>query len=77
MKQMIVQSLEMLSSALFILVIVIGFLGGAVNGGFLGAIVGLIVAGVWAVIAFGILFLLLEMNENLRAIRGQLDRPPR
>jgi hypothetical protein len=77
MKQMIVQSLEMLSSALFVLVIVIGFLGGAMSGGFMGAIVGLIVAAVWAVIAFGIIFLLLEMNENLRAIRGQLDRLPR
>jgi membrane associated rhomboid family serine protease len=71
MKRFIVEVLEKSSIVLLFLVLLVGLIAGYATGGFLGAIVGLIAAAVIGVMTFGVLFVLLEMNESLRAIRQQ------
>jgi hypothetical protein len=71
MKRFIVEVLEKSSIVLLVLVLLAGLIAGYAAGNVLGAIVGLIAATVIAVMTFGILFVLLEMNESLRAIRQQ------
>lgn len=75
MKHLIVQTLEKASIALAGLVLLVGLIGGFMADGVGTAIVGLIVALVFCVFFFGILFVALEMNESLRAIRQQLEKP--
>jgi hypothetical protein len=71
MKRFIVEVLEKSSLVLLVLVLLVGLIAGYATGGVLGAIVGLIAAALIAVMTFGVLFVLLEMNESLRAIRQQ------
>lgn len=73
MKRFIVEVLEKSSMVLLVLVLLIGLIAGYATGDVLGAIVGLIAATVIAVMTFGVLFVLLEMNESLRAIRQQVE----
>lgn len=73
MKRFIVEVLEKSSIVLLFLVLLAGLGAGYGTGGVLGAIVGLIAAAVIAVMTFGVLFVLLEMNESLRAIRQQVE----
>ena len=74
MKDFIVNSLELISKVAFVLLVAAGFFAGAGTGRPGGAIVGLIGAFVVGVVFFGVLFVLLEMNENLRAIRKSLEQ---
>lgn len=71
MKRFIVEVLEKSSIVLLFLVLLVGLIAGYASGGAIGAIVGLIGAAVIGVMTFGVLFVLLEMNESLRAIRQQ------
>jgi hypothetical protein len=71
MKRFIVEVLEKSSIVLLCLVLLVGLIAGYASGGAIGAIVGLIGAAVIGVMTFGVLFVLLEMNESLRAIRQQ------
>jgi hypothetical protein len=73
MKRFIVEVLEKSSMVLLVLVLLVGLVAGYVSGDILGAIVGLIAAAVLAVMTFGVLFVLLEMNESLRVIRQQVE----
>ncbi|GIX08720.1 MULTISPECIES: hypothetical protein [unclassified Elioraea] len=73
MKRMVVDLLEKFAIGLFVLFLLAGLIGGYGPGGVVGAIVGLIVAFLMAVLVFGIIFVQLEMNESLRAIRQQLE----
>jgi hypothetical protein len=86
MKRLIVGSIEALSTIVILLMLLGGLIGGMEQGHYagnalLGAVVGLAMAFAAAVLVFGVLFILLEMNENLRAIRAALERqavlPPR
>jgi hypothetical protein len=72
-KRLIVGSIEMLSVILSVLSLLIGLFSGWAAAGLWGALGGLIVAFVGTIVIFGALFILLEMNESLRAIRQQLD----
>jgi hypothetical protein len=73
-KHVIIQILDKASVVLFIIVVLGGLISGYQAGGFMGAIGGLITSVIIAVFFFGILFVQLEMNENLRAIRQQLEK---
>jgi hypothetical protein len=73
MKRFIVEVLEKSSIVLLFLVLLVGLIAGYASGGAIGAIVGLIGAAVIGVMTFGVLFVLLEMNESLRAIRQQVE----
>ncbi len=73
MKRFIVEVLEKSSIVLLCLVLLVGLIAGYASGGAIGAIVGLIGAAVIGVMTFGVLFVLLEMNESLRAIRQQVE----
>jgi hypothetical protein len=85
MKHIVVYVLEKVAIVLFVLFLpagagvgyVVGDIGGEIGGydggAISGAIVGLIVSFLLAVLAFGIIFVLLEMNESLRAIRQQME----
>ncbi len=75
MKRMIVELLEKFSIGLVGLLLLVGLIAGYAAGGVGVAIVGLIVAFLIAVLFFGILFIQLEMNESLRAIRKTLEKP--
>lgn len=75
MKRLIVQTLEKSSIAMVAILLLVGLIGGYASGGIGAAILGFLVCLVIAVLFFGILFVQLEMNENLRAIRGRLESP--
>ncbi|TVR99611.1 MAG: hypothetical protein EA406_02960 [Rhodospirillales bacterium] len=72
---MIVGALEKFSIALVGVLFLVGLIAGYQAGGVGGAIVGLVFAFLIAVLFFGILFIQLEMNESLRAIRNALEKP--
>jgi hypothetical protein len=74
MKHLIVQTVEKLSIALVCLVLFVGLISGYTDNGVGGAILGLVGAFLFSVFFFGILFILLEMNESLRSIRQQLSK---
>lgn len=73
MKRLIVGSIDTLSVAGVVVLLLVGAINGYLAGGFIGVLIGLIVAFVIAVIVFGALFVLLEMNDHLRAIRKSLE----
>lgn len=75
MKSLIVQTIDKVSVGLAIVVLLIGLIAGYSYAGIGTAIVGLVIAFVFVVFFFGILFVQLEMNENLRAIRQELGKP--
>jgi hypothetical protein len=72
-KRFIVDVLEKSGMVLLVLLLLIGLIAGYATGKVIGAIGGLITAAVIAVMTFGVLFVLLEMNESLRAIRQQVE----
>lgn len=69
MKHLVVQFLEKGAMACLVVVLIVGFIVGYGANGFGTALLGLILAFVLAVPVFGVLFLLLEMNDSLRAMR--------
>lgn len=69
---LVVSSLELFSVIGFFLFLLMGFLGGWGSNGFLGAIGGLIIAFVFNVIFFGVLFLIIQNNKILKEIRDTL-----
>ena len=85
MKRLIIRSIQALSTIIIVLMLASGILSGAATGyeagyslpalwAVLGAIVGLIVAYVVACLVFGALFILIDMDDSLRAIRELLER---
>lgn len=82
MKRLIVRTLEVLSSVIIVIMWVSGAVGGygaAPAAGvdpWLGALGGLLGAFVFSSLLFGFLFVLLEMNENMRAIRQHMTGAP-
>ena len=76
MKHLVVQFLEKGAVACLVVILIVGFIVGYGVHGFGTALLGVIFAFVLSVPAFGVLFLLLEMNESLRAMRKALDSKP-
>lgn len=74
MKRLIVRAVDTISVLGVVLFLLGGLIGGYQAGEVLGAIVGLIVSFIFAASIFGALFVLLEMNENLRSARELLER---
>ncbi len=78
MKRLIVGSLEAFSTLTIVVMVIGGGIAGFVIGhqghnpflALVGAILGFVVAFVVAVLTFGVLFTLLEINEHLAAIRA-------
>ncbi len=76
MKDLIVNSLELICKTGFVILLacgVIGFLAMLADGKLFAGIAFLLLTFVVGVIAFGGIFLMLEINENLRAIRKNLE----
>lgn len=69
MKKFVVGSLEVFTGAIFFIIVVCAMVVGYESGGgFFGAIVGLVVGGVFAVFSTGIVYILLSINANLIAL---------
>ena len=77
MRRLVVGSLEALASILFIAFVLGGLLFGYFYRGLGGALAVGIGSFLVGVVVFGGLFLLLEMNERLAAIRVALERSDR
>lgn len=75
MKHFIIKTLEAVSIVIICFLLVMGVSTGYNSNGEIGAIVGLIAALLASVFFFGIVFILMEMNESLHAIRQQLTQP--
>ena len=73
MKELIVGSLELISKIAIIIMIVLGFLGGLSTGKTWNAFIGASIAFVAGVVVFGVIFVLLEINTNIRAIRKHFE----
>ena len=74
MKDLIINSLELLCKIGVILLLLSGVIGGALTGNPFVAIAGLVVAFIASTIIFGILFLLIDINDNLRALRYAVEK---
>ena len=73
MKQLIIKLIDKSSVAVAVLLLIFGFIVGYAVNGSLTAIIGLILAFIIDVMVFGLLFIVLDSNEQLRAIRKQLE----
>jgi hypothetical protein len=74
MRRLIIGALDTFLEVVAVLILVIGAIGGWSASGPVGAILGFIGAFVICVISMGILFVIMEMNENITEIRAQLER---
>ena len=74
MKDLIINSLEMLCKIGVILLLLAGGGIGFLTGNPFVALAGLIIAFVISTFLFGLLFLLLDINDNLRALRYQVEK---
>ncbi|MFI5022662.1 MAG: hypothetical protein ACHQRJ_13545 [Alphaproteobacteria bacterium] len=81
MKRLIVGSIQALSTIIIVLLLISGLIIGAAAGyqhgaaaAVIGALLGLIASYVSACLIFGALFILLDIDDSLRAIRGLLER---
>jgi len=79
MRQMIINSLETIAYIAIVLVILGSAISGAGTGGFWGFIVGLIGGAIFSIVAFGALFLLIDIADNMRrtarALEAKKDQP--
>ena len=73
MKRLVVRTIEAISGFCIALLLLAGLMAGYNYAGVAGAIGGLIAAFFASVLVFGVLFILLEQNENLREIRRMLE----
>jgi hypothetical protein len=74
MKDLIINSLELLCKIGVVLLLLSGAVGGALTGNPFVAIAGLVVAFIASTIIFGILFLLIDINDNMRALRYAVEK---
>lgn len=73
MKTVVIQFLEKGAIAFLALIIIAGFIAGYGAGDFGTGLLGAVFAFIFAVPFFGFLFLMLEMNESLKAIRKAVE----
>ncbi|MGB9152069.1 MAG: hypothetical protein WCD70_03170 [Alphaproteobacteria bacterium] len=75
MKDLIINSLELLCKIGVVLLVLFGAgFGWLLTGNPFIAIAGLVGAFIASVIIFGLLFLLIDINDNIRAIRYLLEK---
>jgi hypothetical protein len=74
MKDLIINSLELLCKIGVVLLLVCGAGVGVLTGNPYMAVAGLVIAFISSVIVFGLLFLLIDINDNIREIRYLLDK---
>jgi hypothetical protein len=74
MKNLIINSLEILCKIGVGLMLVCGLGAGLLTGNPFVAIAGLVVAFIASTFLFGLLFLLIEINENMRALRYAVEK---
>ncbi|MDE2030008.1 MAG: hypothetical protein KGI97_05515 [Alphaproteobacteria bacterium] len=74
MKGLIINSLEVLCKISVVLLLIGGFGFGVATGNPFVALAGLIIAFIVSVIVFGLLFLLIDINDNLRALRTLVEK---
>ncbi|MDR3450342.1 MAG: hypothetical protein P4M15_11455 [Alphaproteobacteria bacterium] len=80
MKDLIINSLELFCKIGVFLLVVSGTLVGLLTGNPFVAIACLIASFVAAVVIFGLLFLLIDINDNLRSLRYTVEKnsePPK
>lgn len=73
MKRLVIGSIDTLAVVGVVLLLLAGAVNGFLAGGVIGGVIGLLVGFLIAVLVFGALFILLEMNDNLRAMRKSMD----
>ena len=74
MKDLIINSLELLCKMGVVLMLIGGAVGGFMTGNPFVGLAGLVVAFIASTIIFGILFLLIDINDNIRAVRYLLEK---
>jgi hypothetical protein len=74
MKDLIINSLEVICKIIVVLLLVSGTGFGLLTGNPYLAIAGLVIAFIISVVVFGVLFLLLDINDNMRAVRYLLEK---
>ena len=74
MKDLIINSLELLCKIGVIMMLMSGAAFGLMTGNPYVAIAGLVLAFIASTIIFGLLFLLIDINDNIRAIRYLLEK---
>jgi hypothetical protein len=74
MRDLIVNSLELLCKICVVLMLLCGLGAGVLTGNPFMAIAGLIVAFIAATVIFGIVFLLIDINDNIRELRYTVEK---
>jgi uncharacterized membrane protein len=74
MKDLIINSLEVLCKFGVVLVTGAGLGIGVMTGNPFVAIAGMVLAFIASVIVFGIVFLLIDINDNMRQLRYQVEK---
>ena len=74
MRNMITKSLELICQVAIVVFVLGGLIAGWNEGGFFGAIAGLIGSFLVSVVFFGALFVLLEIADNTRRTAEALER---
>ena len=74
MRDLIVNSLELLCKIGVFLLVAAGTGFGLMTGNPFVAILGLVVSFVVSTVVFGLLFLLIDINDNIRAVRYALEK---
>ena len=74
MKDLIINSLEVLCKIGVVLLLIAGTGFGILMGNPYIAIAGLVLAFIVSVVVFGLLFLLIDINDNLRALRYAVEK---
>lgn len=74
MKDLIINSLELLCKIGVVLLLACGLGAGILVGNPFVALAGLIIAFVISVFLFGLLFLLIDINDNIRRLRYTVEK---
>jgi len=74
MKDLIINSLELLCKIGVVLLLVSGLGAGLLTGNPFVAIAGLVLAFIVSTVIFGLLFLLIDINDNIRKLRYVVEK---
>ncbi len=74
MKDLIINSLDLLCKIGVVLMLISGFGAGLLTGNPFVAIAGLVVSFIVSTIIFGLLFLLIDINDNIRKLRYVVEK---
>ncbi len=74
MKDLIINSLELLCKIGVFLLLMLGLGMGVLTGNPFVAIAGLVIAFIVSTVIFGLLFLLIDINDNIRQLRYVVEK---